>query len=94
VSTRPSLPGRLVIGLIRLYQRLLSPPLGRRCRFHPTCSVYAIEAIARKGLVIGLLKACWRIARCNPLNPGGYDPVEKGAAQEPTEAGGEDKEEV
>ena len=92
MSTRPSLPSRLIIGLIRLYQRFLSSLLGRRCRFHPTCSVYAIEAITRKGLVIGLLKACWRIARCNPFNPGGYDPVEKSTAQGLTEAGGEDKE--
>lgn len=62
--------------IIRLYQRTLSPVLGRHCRFTPTCSQYALEAILRKGLAKGLLMGSWRILRCNPLFPGGYDPVD------------------
>ncbi|MDD5527923.1 MAG: membrane protein insertion efficiency factor YidD [Patescibacteria group bacterium] len=71
------------INLIRLYQRTLSfdhgvlkifAPYGR-CRFHPTCSQYAIDAIDKYGLFKGLFKTCWRILRCNPWNKGGYDPV-------------------
>ena len=68
----------MLIAFIRLYQRVVSPLLGRRCRFYPSCSTYMIEAIQRKGPVVGMLKGMWRIVRCHPLNPGGYDPVEKG----------------
>ena len=60
---------------IRLYKRYISPGLGRNCRFTPTCSEYAIEAIQTHGCVKGLLLAAWRIARCNPLGRWGYDPV-------------------
>ncbi|RJO63800.1 MAG: membrane protein insertion efficiency factor YidD [Myxococcales bacterium] len=63
---------------IRFYQMAISPWLGPRCRFHPTCSNYAIEAITRYGIVIGLLKSIARLLRCHPLFPGGYDPVENG----------------
>ena len=65
----------LLIGLIRLYQRLLSPLLGPRCRFHPTCSTYAVQALERHGVVRGSVLAARRIARCHPLNEGGFDPV-------------------
>lgn len=65
----------LLIGLIRLYQRLLSPLLGPRCRFHPTCSAYAVQALERHGVVRGSFLAARRIARCHPLNEGGLDPV-------------------
>ena len=65
----------LVIKLIRGYQLLISPLLGPRCRFTPTCSHYAIEAIK----LHGMLKGCWlaslRLVKCHPLNEGGYDPV-------------------
>ena len=64
------------IWLIRGYQRLLSPLLLRCCRFEPSCSAYAIEALRKKGLVRGSLKAAWRILRCNPFCKGGYDPVD------------------
>jgi hypothetical protein len=62
--------------LIRAYQKLLSPLMGPRCRFHPSCSAYMAEAIRKRGVVIGLLKGTWRILRCNPLSRGGYDPVD------------------
>lgn len=72
---KPSPLARLLVGILRGYQRHLSPFLGRRCRFYPTCSAYAIEAIQRRGAVIGTAKAVWRVMRCNPFHPGGYDPV-------------------
>ena len=65
----------LLIGVIRLYQRLLSPLLGPRCRFHPTCSAYAVQALEQHGVVRGSVLAARRIARCHPLNEGGFDPV-------------------
>lgn len=65
----------LVLLLIRGYQRLLSPLLGPRCRFYPSCSQYALEAIERHGLPRGSLLAVRRLSRCHPLNPGGIDPV-------------------
>ena len=76
---RPSVPGRFLIGLVRAYQRTLSPLLGPRCRFYPSCSAYMIEAIERKGVLRGVPKGFWRLLRCNVFNPGGYDPVEPGA---------------
>lgn len=65
----------LLIGSIRIYQLVLSPLLGPRCRFHPSCSHYAIEAIERHGAARGGWLALRRLARCHPLNAGGYDPV-------------------
>jgi uncharacterized protein len=65
----------LLTGPIRAYQMSLSPLLGPRCRFHPSCSHYALEAIERHGAARGGWLAAKRIARCHPLNPGGYDPV-------------------
>lgn len=70
---------KALCGLIRLYQKFISPGLGRNCRFSPSCSQYGIEAIRTHGCVKGLLLTAWRIARCNPLGRWGYDPVpEKG----------------
>jgi len=66
---------RFLIGCLRLYKRWISPLLGPRCRFVPTCSEYAMEAIARFGAVRGSWLAARRIARCHPLHPGGHDPV-------------------
>jgi putative membrane protein insertion efficiency factor len=60
---------------IRFYKRHISPGLGHHCRFTPTCSEYAMEAIAVHGCAKGLLLAVWRILRCNPLGRWGYDPV-------------------
>ena len=68
------LPGRMVIGLVRLYQWTLSPIFGRQCRFQPTCSHYMIQAVEKYGVVRGVLKGLWRIVRCNPFCRGGYDP--------------------
>lgn len=65
----------LLIGLVRAYQYLLAPWLGSRCRFAPSCSNYAIEALRRHGAVRGAWLAARRIGRCHPWHPGGYDPV-------------------
>jgi hypothetical protein len=61
---------------VRAYQLLVSPLLPRCCRFTPTCSEYAVEAIRRFGIVRGTAKGLWRIMRCHPLGGSGYDPVE------------------
>ncbi len=66
---------RLLIGLIRLYQRFLSPVLGRQCRFEPTCSQYAIDVLRMHGFLRGSLYATWRILRCQPFGTPGYDPA-------------------
>ena len=68
--------GRFLIGIVRGYQLLLSPLLPAACRFEPSCSQYMIEAIRKKGLVVGLLKGLWRLMRCNPFCKAGYDPVD------------------
>ena len=65
-----------MIALIRLYQRRISPLLPRRCRYHPTCSAYAVQAIESFGILRGSVLAVWRVLRCNPFSHGGYDPVE------------------
>ena len=66
---------KLLIVLLHGYKRWISPLLGQNCRFAPTCSVYAMEAIARFGAVKGSWLALCRIGRCHPLHPGGHDPV-------------------
>lgn len=68
-------PRALVVGLIRIYQKLVSPNLGANCRYQPTCSSYAAEAITRFGVMRGVWLGMKRIGRCHPLRPGGYDPV-------------------
>ncbi len=72
---RPGLAARLAIGAIRGYQRYLSPLLPPMCRYEPTCSRYTLEAVQRYGLVRGCWLGLKRILRCNPLFPGGHDPV-------------------
>lgn len=66
----------LAVAPIRLYHRLLSPALGSRCKYHPSCSQYAAQAIERFGILRGLVLAGWRLLRCNPWSRGGFDPVE------------------
>jgi putative membrane protein insertion efficiency factor len=65
----------LVILLLRGYKRFVSPLLGERCRFHPSCSVYTMEAVERFGVARGGWLGLRRIGRCHPLHPGGFDPV-------------------
>ena len=69
------LPRAMLVMLVRAYRLLLSPWLGRDCRFAPTCSAYAITALQHHGAIIGAGLAGWRILRCNPLCEGGCDPV-------------------
>jgi hypothetical protein len=71
---------RVAVALARspivLYQRLISPALPRRCKYEPTCSRYAVQALGQYGILRGLALAAWRLLRCNPWSHGGYDPVE------------------
>jgi len=70
------IPQTMVLALIRLYQLTFSrlmPP--NTCRFYPSCSRYGFEAVQKHGAIKGSLLAAWRVLRCNPFNPGGYDPV-------------------
>ena len=66
----------VVVAPIRFYQRFVSPALGPRCKYHPSCSAYAVEAIRTYGVLRGLVLAAWRLLRCNPWSHGGVDPVE------------------
>jgi putative membrane protein insertion efficiency factor len=68
------LPGLALIGAVRVYQLLLSPLLGRHCRFNPSCSNYFIQAVGKYGAIRGSIKGIARICRCHPWHPGGDDP--------------------
>ena len=69
-------PRIILLGLIRGYQKIISPSLPQNsCRFYPSCSHYGYQSIYKYGVIKGSLMAAWRILRCNPFNPGGYDPV-------------------
>jgi uncharacterized protein len=65
----------IVLAPVLLYQRAVSPLLPRRCRYEPTCSRYAVQAVQEFGILRGLVLAVWRLLRCNPFSPGGFDPV-------------------
>ncbi|MQY52409.1 membrane protein insertion efficiency factor YidD [Rhodocyclus tenuis] len=65
----------LLVALIRIYQYAISPLLGQRCRFFPSCSEYTVEAVQRHGALKGGYLGMRRLARCHPWSPGGYDPV-------------------
>ncbi len=67
---------RIAVAPIRAYQRLISPALPQRCKYEPTCSNYAAQAIGEYGILRGLVLAGWRLLRCNPWSHGGFDPVE------------------
>ena len=66
---------RVVLAIIGFYQRFISPLLGSNCRYHPTCSTYAYQAIDKYGVRIGGWMGIKRISRCHPWHPGGFDPV-------------------
>ncbi|MBR5437489.1 MAG: membrane protein insertion efficiency factor YidD [Clostridia bacterium] len=66
---------KAILAVIRFYRRHISPHLPPMCRYYPTCSCYAVEAIETHGAFKGTLLALWRILRCNPFSAGGYDPV-------------------
>ena len=68
------LPRRALVGLVRLYQLIISPHLGASCRYVPSCSEYAVQALQQYGAIKGTILAIWRILRCHPWAPHGYDP--------------------
>ena len=68
---------KAVIKVIRIYQLVLSPTLGGNCRFQPTCSQYAIDAVNEHGVFKGVFLSMKRLAKCHPFHPGGFDPVNK-----------------
>jgi putative membrane protein insertion efficiency factor len=70
-----ALARRIAIAPIRLYQLVISPALPARCKYYPTCSQYAVQAVQRFGILRGLVLAGWRLLRCNPFSHGGFDPV-------------------
>lgn len=77
-ETQPRRPGplaRIVLLPLRGYRRLISPALAPRCRYYPSCSAYAEEAIRELGAIRGTILAAWRLLRCNPFSKGGIDPV-------------------
>jgi putative membrane protein insertion efficiency factor len=77
VSLRINPVQRLLIWSVRGYQMAVSPLLPRSCKYHPSCSQYAVDALRQFGAVRGGILAAWRLLRCNPLSYGGYDPVER-----------------
>lgn len=66
---------RVIIALLKVYQKYLSPLKGATCRFYPSCSAYALEAVQKYGAVKGCFLAVKRLLKCHPFHPGGYDPV-------------------
>lgn len=74
LKTLARVPSQLLIGIVRLYQLVLSPLVGQQCRFEPSCSKYFIGSVEKYGVIRGSLRGVWRIVRCNPWNPGGFDP--------------------
>src|SRR5262245_46902959 len=74
-STTPSLTARVAIAILSFYRRFISPALPRACRFYPTCSAYALEAVTRYGFLRGTCMAAIRLSKCHPFHKGGFDPV-------------------
>ena len=79
----------VMIWLIGLYRKYISPLKPPCCRFRPTCSAYAIEAFKKRGFFVGLILTVWRILRCNPFSKGGYDPVPEKGFRNPKNQGTE-----
>lgn len=77
----PTLSARMLARAVIAYRRWISPALPARCRFYPSCSAYALEAISRHGAVRGTVLAGRRLLRCHPFHPGGYDPVPEPGAR-------------
>ncbi len=75
VESGSSAAGNTALAALRFYQKFLSPLKGATCRFYPSCSQYAIEAIQLHGCMRGIIKTLIRLAKCHPFHPGGYDPV-------------------
>jgi putative membrane protein insertion efficiency factor len=71
----PSLATRLLLAPIHFYRRFVSPAFAPRCKYHPTCSAYAMQALRELGPLRGAAVAAWRLARCNPWSNGGFDPL-------------------
>jgi putative membrane protein insertion efficiency factor len=69
------LASRPILAILRFYKQRISPALPQACRYHPTCSEYAYEAVEKYGIIKGGRLATWRILRCNPFGKGGWDPV-------------------
>jgi putative membrane protein insertion efficiency factor len=65
----------ILVAPVRAYQRFISPALPGRCKYHPTCSEYAVQAVRTYGVLRGIVLAAWRLLRCNPWSHGGFDPV-------------------
>ena len=70
-----NIPRLLILLLVRFYQKVISPGLPNTCRFYPSCSHFTYQAIYKYGVLKGGIMSTWRILRCNPFNPGGFDPV-------------------
>ncbi len=70
-------PRAIAVSILRFYQHWISPAFGQRCRYYPSCSEYAVQAVQRFGILRGLVLAGWRLLRCNPFSRGGFDPVEE-----------------
>jgi putative membrane protein insertion efficiency factor len=73
----------VLLGLIWVYRSAVGPMVGGRCRFHPSCSAYAAEAVRVHGAVKGVMLSVWRVLRCSPLTPGGPDPVPQAGSWRP-----------
>jgi uncharacterized protein len=83
-----SVLARVLTALVVAYRRYVSPVLPARCRFYPSCSAYAQEALARHGAIRGTGLAVWRLLRCHPFHPGGYDPVPDPSGHRPADVTG------
>lgn len=90
-ESQPSIVVRVFIRIVRAYQIVLSPWIGQQCRFHPSCSSYAVEAVRRFGLLCGLWLAVFRILRCNPFCHGGFDPVPRTFSLRPVRTTGNEE---
>ena len=84
-ATISRLAGALLLAPVRFYRRFVTPALPARCKYHPTCSAYAVEAVRELGPLRGTIVAAWRLARCNPWSNGGYDPLSQRRLFRPTD---------